>query len=127
MLNKIGIYQICFIVIFFGATCLTSYAKDEKDESELVFGFCYALQASMICKDLKMRIDTERKIEKQVGKKIRGPKSPYNDDCMAGLNEAFEDENKGLCKNAWKKYGCEGTEVPKLLFKTDGSIYCVYE
>ena len=85
----------------------------------------------MVCKNLKMRIDTERKIEKKVGSKIRGPASPYNDACGAGLeaefaDENFEDGNKKLCKKAWTLYGCKGTKEPKLLFKVKGD-YCVYE
>ena len=110
------------VLLFLG---LSSQKGNAKDPSELAFGFCYALQASMICNDLNMRVDTEKKIEKQVGAKLRGPQSPYNKDCMAGLDKAFEDENKGLCKVAWEKYGCEGSEVPRLIFKKRGA-YCIY-
>jgi hypothetical protein len=84
----------------------------------------------MMCDDLQMRVDTERKIEKQVGTKIRGPKSPYNEDCLAGLNKAFDYENKGLCKIAWEKYGCNGSKVPRLIqenpFKKKNGIFCEY-
>ena len=78
-----------------------------------------------------MRIDTERKIEKKLGGKIRGPESPYNKACVDGLNAAFEDiniknDNKELCKKAWKLYGCGGSKVPKLLYQIDGD-YCVYK
>jgi hypothetical protein len=125
------VYQICVVGIILAFTCLGSPAEDKSDNEKLVFDFCYALQASMVCKNLKMRIDTERKIERKVGAKIRGPVSPYNDACSAGLeaefaDENFEDGNKRLCKKAWALYGCNGTKVPKLLFQIDGD-YCVYE
>jgi len=125
------IYQICIVVIFLAVTCLSSPAQDRTDKEELVFDFCYALQASMVCKDLKMRIDTERKIEKKVGSKMRGPAAPYGNACHAGLDAEFADENfeNGnikLCKKAWALYGCKGAKVPKLLYKIKGD-YCVYE
>ena len=127
MLNIKRIYQISLIVIIIVATCLIAYANEK---SELVSDFCYALQAAMECDDLKMRLDTEGKVEKQVGGKIRGPKSPYNNACMAGLLKAFEDENNGLCSIAWKKYGCSGSKVSRLIqenpFKIRNGVFCEY-
>ena len=101
-------------ILLLGLTSLNSYAKDP---SELVEAFCYALQVSMFCDDLKMGVDTEGKIEKQLGTEIRGPKSPYNKDCLKGLNKALDayDAGKTNCLDAWEKYGCSGSEVPRLI------------
>lgn len=124
--------KFCVVIAILAATCIVSTAGDKKTaKEELAFDFCYALQASMVCNDLKMRIDTEKKIEKKIGAKVRGPKSPYNSACMDGLNAEMEDENfadgnKKLCKKAWALYGCKGTKVPKLLYQINGD-YCVYK
>jgi hypothetical protein len=84
----------------------------------------------MLCDDLKMRIDTEGKIETYVGEEIRGPQSKYNKDCMAGLNKAFEEETKGLCSNAWRDYGCSGLDISKLLqenpSRNRNGVFCEY-
>ncbi len=96
----------------------------------LVQNFCYALQATMMCKDLNMRADTERKIENEVGMKIRGPESPYNQACMKGLTLALKDEKRGICSKAWKKFGCYGNKVPRLIqenpFKKRNGVFCEY-
>lgn len=104
--------------------------SDPLKHGKLVQDFCYALQASIVCKDLNMRADTERKIESQVGQKIRGSKSPYNQDCLIGFSKAFEDENKGICSKAWKLYGCYGSMIPRLIqenpFRKRNGIFCEY-
>ena len=96
----------------------------------LVQDFCYALQATMICEDLNMRVDTERKIENEVGMKIRGSESPYNQACMKGLTFAFKDEKHGICSKAWKKFGCYGNKVPRLIqenpFRKKNGVFCEY-
>lgn len=97
---------------------------------DLVKDFCYALQATMVCKDLNMRIDTETKIEYKVGMKIRGPESPYNQACVKGLSLAFDDEKRGICSKAWKKFGCYGTTIPRLIqenpFRKSDGIFCKF-
>lgn len=104
--------------------------KKKTKYAELTQKFCYALQASMLCDNLKMRIDTEGKITAEVGTKIRGPGSIYNNDCMDGLNQALEEENMGLCTNAWKRYGCFGNDIPKLIqenrFRNRNAVLCEY-
>ena len=101
-----------------------------KEHGSLAQKFCYSLQAAMICNDLQMRLDTEDKIESFIGEKIRGPKSRYSDNCMKGLNQAFKDEKKGLCDKAWEKYGCSGTDIPKLIqespFGKPNGMLCEY-
>ena len=88
------------------------------------------LQAALLCDNLKMRIDTESKVVKQVGQTIRGPGSPYNMDCLAGLNKAFEEEENGLCESAWKDFGCSGAKIPRLIqenpFRLENVILCEY-
>jgi len=97
---------------------------------KLVQGFCYALQASMLCNNLKMRIDTEGKIENQFGIKIRGLDSPYYQFCLKGVSLAFEDEKHGLCSKAWEKYGCYGNDIPRLIqenpFRKENGVFCEY-
>ena len=123
------LYIIIFLSswLFWGLVSFDTHAKEPK---KLVHEFCYALQATSVCDNLNMRLDTEGKVESQVGGKFRGPKTPFNNECMAGLNQAFEEENKGLCKTAWEKYGCSGTEIPRLLqenpFRNRNGIFCKY-
>ena len=126
-----GKYGFCIVIMVLGSTSVTSLAQDRSVNEALVFGFCYALQAAMVCDDISIRIDTEQKIERKAGGEIRGPASPYNKFCMGGLDAAFKDENiadgnKKLCKKAWEFYGCSGTKIPKLLYQRNGA-YCKYE
>ena len=88
---------------------------NEKDTEKLVSSYCYALQASAICKGLQMRLDTESKIEKMVGGKFRGPDGSHNQICFQAIMEADADEKNGVCRIAWEKYGCFGNDIPKLL------------
>lgn len=60
-----------------------------------------------------MRMDTQAKVENKVGAKIGTPQSPYADACMEGFVKATEDKN--LCSNAWKRYGCGGNVMPNLI------------
>lgn len=88
---------------------------NDKDANELVFAYCYALQASALCKGLQMRLDTESKIEQIVGGKFRGPEGSHNQICMQAIMKADADEKNGVCRTAWDKYGCFGSERPRLL------------
>lgn len=91
----------------------------DDQKTELVSDFCYALQASAICQDLNMRLDTEDKVESLVGGKFRAPDTPYTYVCMTAITRADSDESKGLCRLAWQQYGCQGTKMPSLLYKRD--------
>jgi hypothetical protein len=117
-------------VVLVTVLCLSFGAQAEEKE-ELVKGFCYALQASMICDALQMRSDTEGKVERKVGGKFRGPKTQLNRVCISGLMRAFEEEGKGLCENAWREYGCAGSIEPNLIqqnsFKLNNPRLCVYQ
>ena len=109
--------------------CL-SFSSHADEKQKLIKGFCYALQASMSCDELKMRLDTEGKIEEKVGGKFRGSKSKYRGVCTSGLMKAYEEEGKGLCRNAWEQYGCDGSVESKLIqqnpFKLKNPILCTY-
>lgn len=122
---KRTLFVVSFLCI--GLVPISTYAKEPE---KLVREFCYALQATSVSHNLNMRLDTESKIEAQVGGKFRGPQKPYNSACMEGLNQAFDEEGKGLCQTAWEKYGCSGTEVPRLLqespFGNRDGIFCKY-
>jgi len=105
----------------------------EANEKTAAFiqNFCYAFQASFSCDNLYMRSDTEGKIAAELGHKVKGPGTKYNKRCMAGLVEALDDKNDGLCQNAWKRYGCFGNDIPKLIqgspFSNDDGVSCKYE
>jgi|GEM_PF-5409930 len=86
---------------------------NDQDKEELVSSYCYALQASLICKGLQMRSDTESKIEKIVGGKFRGPEGSHNPVCIQAIMRA--DSDSAVCRTAWDKYGCFGSEHPRLL------------
>ena len=101
-----------------------------KEPEELVQEFCYAMQASFLCDNLSVRVGTREKIKKQVGGAFQKPGDPYAKECKAGLNKAFDDENKGLCEIAWEKYGCYGKNIPRMLqenpFVNKNGIFCKY-
>lgn len=119
--------EIASIVVVVG---LLSFNVSAKEPEELVRKFCYALQASTLCENLSMRLDTEAKFEKQVGGRFQGPDTPYSTECTVGLGRALEDEHNGLCNKAWKKYGCDGKDIPGLLqnnpFRNRNGILCEY-
>lgn len=114
-----------------GANTLEKKQKvKDKLFGKMVSKFCYALQASMLCDNLHIRIDTEGKINALVGESFRGPGSIYNSDCMEGLVLAMEDESDGLCVKAWNEYGCFGTDTPRLIqenpFRKGSVTLCEY-
>ena len=97
-------------------------------KEEVAENFCYALQASAQCDNLSMRLDTEEKVNASIGVNIRSPNSPLKDNCNYGLAKAIDD--KHLCKNAWDKFGCDGTEMPNLIqenpFGNKNGKMCVF-
>ncbi|VAW48153.1 hypothetical protein MNBD_GAMMA03-905, partial [hydrothermal vent metagenome] len=99
-----------------------------KKQKSLVKNYCYAQQAALLCDYLQMRVDTQEKIENQIGAKINDTK--YNKICLQGISEAFDDENKGLCSKLWKQYGCNGNNIPRLIqenpFKKSNANLCEY-
>jgi hypothetical protein len=100
-----------------------------KNHASLVTSFAYALQAGMLCDNLKMRLDTREKIENYIG--TTTTQSIYSQDYARGLNSAFEDNDKGiLCEEAWKHFGCYGDVNPRLIqenpFKLSNPILCEY-
>lgn len=111
-----------------------SQAKPEpkeptKEQKELVYNFCYALQATGECKNLIMRLDTEPKIQKQLQvQDIRSPNSIFGDTCTQGIADAVKDKN--VCVVAWEKYGCTGSVTPRLLqespFGNKNAILCEF-
>jgi hypothetical protein len=108
-----------------------STANAAEGKSELAEDFCYALQASMLCDNLKMRIDTEGKVKEIIGVEIRGPGAPHNQACLQGLNKAFEEEHGGLCSNVWRDFGCSGEKLSGLIqenpFKVKNAMLCEFK
>lgn len=86
---------------------------DEKANHKLAENFGYALQASGNCPELNMRLDTAGKVANVLGEDPSDKNSKYNESYFNGLMKANED--KKLCTNAWKKFGCQGTETARLL------------
>ncbi|MBM7423853.1 hypothetical protein [Spongiibacter marinus] len=109
---------------------LPAYSQADEN-ADLVENFCYALQAMALCDGISMRVDTEKKLEAKVGGPLRGRDSKYNGVCMAGISNAFDDEQKGLCEKAWNQFGCFGSVEPKLLQKSSygrsDHVLCEYE
>lgn len=96
-------------------TVTTSFANDE-----LIKDFCFSLQASMICDDLRTHMQTESRIEAIVGGSFRSHPA-----CMAGLMEAFEEEESDpvmLCENTWRRFGCNGVERAGLVMQNPFSL-----
>jgi hypothetical protein len=124
------IFSAIVVFVFTEYSFANEETSNSKENKHLVKSFCYSLQAASICDNLNMRIDTEGKIEAKIGEKFRNQTSVYSSDCWAGLNKAFEEENKGLCAVAWKKYGCSGTDIPRLIqenpFKIKNGNFCKY-
>lgn len=88
-------------------------ANTDKANEKLAENFGYAMQASGNCGDLNMRLDTAGKVEKLLGEDPTSKDSQYNEFYSKGLIKANKDKN--LCANAWKKFGCQGTETARLL------------
>ncbi len=111
--------------------CSITSANANEIASNLVTGFCYSLQAAAVCPNLQVRLDTEGKLEDEIGvSEIRGDNSAFKSECMLGVANAIAIENSNLCEVAWQKYGCSGNEVPKLLqqnpFSVDDPVLCAY-
>ncbi|AUK45189.1 hypothetical protein A4212_10005 [Pasteurella multocida] len=105
-MRKLVILSLGFISCF-------ALANVEQDNQKLAEDFCYAVQASGSCSDLNMRLDTEGKVNALVGEEIRKPNGKYSESCFNGLKKANND--KKLCSNAWKKFGCNGSVTARLL------------
>lgn len=88
-------------------------ANTDKANEKLAENFGYAMQASGNCSDLNMRLDTAGKVEKLLGEDPTSKESKYNEFYSKGLVKANKDKN--LCVNAWKKFGCQGSETARLL------------
>lgn|SRR5262249_37094244 len=114
MLIKTNIV-ILLTSILFTQPSFSQQKINEKDAEKLVFSYCYALQASALCDGLQVRLDTEEKIENIVGGKFRGPQGSHNETCLEAVTKANDDEDKGVCRIAWDKYGCFGNDTPKLI------------
>jgi len=127
--NKRNIFKkfIFSAVVVFAFTEPSFANKDTsnlKENEHLVKSFCYSLQAASVCQNLQMRLDTEQKVKNKVGGEFR-----QSENCIAGLMQAIE-ESKGLCGIAWKKHGCSGTDIPRLIqenpFKIKNGKFCKY-
>ena len=87
----------------------------------------YYLSASDLCDNLSMRVDTEEKLEKKLGiKDVREPMQSYYN----GTQRAIKNEHNGLCRDIWEKYGCYGSEIPRLiqesLFRVKNPVLCEF-
>ena len=104
-----------------------------EETAKLVSNFCYAFQAALVCDSLNMRRDTEGKVEKQYNLKIRNQPftSPIGKICMSAYNEVtLADDLNSVCNDVWNRFGCSGTEIPKLVqespFKKPNGVFCEY-
>jgi len=103
---------------------------DSHNESHgaLVKSFGYALQASLLCDNLSMRVDTESKVKEKIGTDTA--QSIYKEDYLFGVNSALADEKGNLCKEAWLHFGCNGDVEANLLqespFKVQNPKLCKY-
>lgn len=94
--------------------------EPSKENKQIAENFCYAVHAVGNCNDLIMRMDTQEKVENMINDANLGtPKSPYSDACLSGLVQAQEDKN--LCSNAWKRFGCGGNTMPNLIQQSSSS------
>lgn len=99
-----------FSVLLAGSSAFAS------DAPALVAAFCYVEHAVENCGNLSMRLDTGSKVEQLVGASVGDPRSPFADACADGLLKAVADQGQGaLCKVAWDKYGCGGSQYRGLV------------
>lgn len=108
---------------------LISPQEPTKEDKELVYNFCYALQATAECDNLSMRLDTESKVQEKVqASDIRSSDSAFGDTCTQGISDAVKDKN--VCAVAWEKYGCAGSVTPRLLqespFGNKNAVLCKF-
>lgn len=101
----------------------------DKNHGTLVKSFGYALQASLLCDNLSMRLDTEDKIKEKINANTR--EGVYGEDYMFGFTTAITDDKKGVvCKEAWLHFGCNGDIEANLLqenpFKLQNPTLCKY-
>ena len=115
-----------------------------EEVEQLIFGFCYALDASGKCGDLQVRLDTEGKVEAKVGRTIR-ERGNHHPACSQAIYQAFEDyealrraeggnyeaADQRFCQKVWDEYGCEGSRVARLIqrnpFGGGDGPFCSFE
>jgi hypothetical protein len=96
---------------------------------EITTDFCTALQASGSCKTIRVRSDTEGKLETKFGYKVRG--TPGTDVASICLKAMFEFKGDAAnCAKAWEDYGCKGRRHARLLqespFVKSSALFCEY-
>ena len=103
-----------------------------EDSKKLAYDFGYAITVISWCRNFNMKISTEEKITKKIGGGIRKPDDLYNEEFRNGLWAGANDsEQNGFCDIAWSKYGCYGSEEPKLVQenytpKNRNGVFCEY-
>lgn len=95
------------LVVVALALVASSTALADKALTPKQFGI--AMQAAGQCKELQMRIDTERKINASRSIPIRDA-----DGYMDGLYYAMDNPDT-ICDKAWVEFGCGGSKVKALL------------
>lgn len=105
--------------VFVATPLFPGLARANDMDRSLVRAFCFVLQAQAPCENLLIHAQTENKLERKLGGPIRGPGSPYNADCLAGIEDDIESENDvGFCESVWKHYGCSGDRIPRLIMES---------
>ena len=110
--------KISLLIVVFTLTITNANAKmSEKKIKDLVFNTGYALQAGLICDNLKYLISTTKEVSDKIG--VANIRDDYKTIFYKGSEKAISDEQKlgrqGLCDKAWRLFGCNGKRTPKLL------------
>jgi len=114
------ILSLCLLCNYAGVAA----SDDQSVQEQLVYAFCYAEQTGQLCDDLKLLLDTKAAFERRNGVSLKGPI------CIQGLDQAVADEatkdRAALCAKARRRYGCAGTEIPRLLSNWPAGPVCRY-
>ncbi|MCV6637888.1 hypothetical protein [Candidatus Albibeggiatoa sp. nov. NOAA] len=98
---------------------------NKKEHSKLVKGYCYVLEAVKACGNLTMNANTKSKVRRYVGQTVNELSSIYGVDCAIGFRLMSSDKKNGLCQKAWQRYGCNGSEIPRLIYNVNEE-YCEF-
>lgn len=88
----------------------------DQEKAQLAYHAGFAMQAAMICGDLKWLYPTERELEARIGEKLRGPESRFSGRFIKGCEDALTVSDRGVLQDeAWQRYGDYGRDYPGLV------------
>lgn len=93
----------------------TTPTISEQEAEDLIYGFCYVMNAQGSCNNVRVIWGAEKRIEAKVGGPFR-ERGNHHQACKDGAFQSVEDEERGgYCETAWEHYGCFGTKTAGFL------------